>query len=64
MIKQLDTDFYPIYILDSLKREVVQEHQMISLDKQTRKYIEIRSHRVSSGRDESFRGRTQDKRRQ
>ena len=34
VINQLSTDFYPIYILDSLKREVVQEHQTISLDRQ------------------------------
>ena len=36
MIKQFGADFYPAYILDSLKSEVVQEHQMISLDTQTR----------------------------
>ena len=54
VIKQLGTDFYPIYILDSLKSEVVQEHQTISLDTQTRGYTETSCHRVSSGRDESL----------
>ena len=34
IIKQFNTDFYPT--LDSLKSEVVQKHQTISLDKQTR----------------------------
>ena len=58
MIEQFGPAFYPIYILDSLNSEVVQEHQTIS---RTRGYTEIRSHRVSSGRDESLSsGRTRD----
>ena len=52
VIRQLGTDFYPIYILDSLKREATRTSDDLA------KYTETRSHRVSSGRDESFRGRT------
>ena len=48
MIKQLRTDFYPIYILDSLIREAART----SDDLATSKPGGTRSHRVSSGRDE------------
>ena len=50
-------NFYPIYILDSLKKRGCKNIRR-SRDKQTRGYTETRSYRVSSGRAESFRGRT------